>query len=282
MMKIRDILVLLDRSEASDARLAFAAQLAARNEAHLVGAALMDIPMTAFVTPMGELYAGGLLSEDILAQMRERARAATAEIEGRFQDCLGGQGLTGEWHLLSGTNGDELARLARITDLVVLGQIKPEDSRSGLDWTLIESVLFASGRPILLVPFIGALGSLGETVLIGWNGSREATRAVHDALPLLVRARAVTLLSIDAPDNQVVSGADMAAHLTRHGVPVKAAQTVSAGLGISDVLLSYGSDMGADLIVAGGYGHSRLREVVLGGATRGLLRHMTMPVLLSH
>jgi len=121
-------------------------------------------------------------------------------------------------------------------------------------------------------------------VLVAWNGSREATRAVHDALPLLRRAEKVTVLSID-PDEDAeprLPGADVSLHLARHGVTAQAATIAGTDVAVGDLLLSYAADHDIDLIVMGAYGHTRLREVVLGGATRTLLRHMTVPVLMSH
>jgi nucleotide-binding universal stress UspA family protein len=137
---------------------------------------------------------------------------------------------------------------------------------------------------VLIVPRYGVFGTVGERVLIAWNGSREATRAAHDALPLLKRATKVTVLSID-PDHDSqrrVPSADITLHLARHGVAAEADSTVALDIAVGDVLLSRAADLGADLIVMGGYGHSRVREMVLGGATRHLLQHMTVPVLMSH
>jgi nucleotide-binding universal stress UspA family protein len=140
------------------------------------------------------------------------------------------------------------------------------------------------GRPVLVVPRYGTFERLGERVLIAWNGSREATRAVHDAIPILKRAITVTVLSIDPEVDSPprTPSADITLHLARHGIAAEAASTSSVDFGVGNALLSRAADLGADLIVMGAYGHSRMREMVLSGATRHLLQNMTVPVLMSH
>ena len=144
----------------------------------------------------------------------------------------------------------------------------------------------ASGRPLLMVPFAGDFPVLGQDVLVGWNASAEAARAVNDALPILQRARKVTVLSVN-PRRGIrgdgdVPAADIALHLARHGIRAEAAHTVVTDIGEGDALLSYAADIGADLLVTGMYGHSRLREMVFGGVTRSLLAEMTVPVFMAH
>ncbi len=143
-----------------------------------------------------------------------------------------------------------------------------------------------SGRPVLVVPYIGPGKSVATHVLVGWNASREATRAVNDAIPLLQRAKKVTVLAVDpeggTEGHGEVPSADISLHLARHGIKVEAAQTVTGDIDVGDALLSRASDLGADLIVVGAYGHSRMREFILGGVTRHLLQHMTVPILISH
>jgi nucleotide-binding universal stress UspA family protein len=146
--------------------------------------------------------------------------------------------------------------------------------------------LITSGRPILVVPYIGRLETFGTNILVGWNNSRESARAINDAIPLLAKAASVTILEANLigrrPAIDDVTSVDITRHLTRHGISAKRARTVAAGISASDALLSYAADVSADLLVVGGYGHSRLRELILGGVTRELLQHMTLPVLMSH
>ena len=146
--------------------------------------------------------------------------------------------------------------------------------------------MITSGRPILIIPYIGRFETFGTRIVVGWNNSREAARAVHDAIPILAKAASVTLLEAkpigrkSATDHACSAG--IARHLALHGIRAETAQTVIANISASDALLSYANDIGADLLVVGGYGHSRLRERILGGVTRELLQHMTLPVLMSH
>jgi nucleotide-binding universal stress UspA family protein len=142
------------------------------------------------------------------------------------------------------------------------------------------------GRPVLVVPSVGQFPTLGQRVLVAWNASREATRAVHDALPLLRRSRRTQVVVINpqggAGGHGDIPGADIGLHLSRHGVNAVCERISADDVETGALLLSRAADEGADLIVMGAYGHSRLSELVLGGATRHILRHMTVPVLLSH
>ena len=140
--------------------------------------------------------------------------------------------------------------------------------------------------PVLVVPYAGRYETVGRRVLIGWSATREAARAVSDAMPLLAAAEIVTVLTIDAREGTdahgELPGADISLHLARHGVKAEIERTVSAGIPAGDVLLSRAADLGADLLVIGAYGHSRVRELLLGGVTRSILQSMTLPVLMSH
>jgi len=140
-----------------------------------------------------------------------------------------------------------------------------------------------SARPVLIVPYIGFNQTPGKNVLVAWNDSKEATRAVNDAMPVLENANQVQVLAISAKgETNEVPTAEICVYLARHGVRAEAAKTVSDGLKTSDILLNRISDRGIDLLVMGAYGHSRIREMVMGGATYNIMRHMTVPVLMSH
>jgi nucleotide-binding universal stress UspA family protein len=148
----------------------------------------------------------------------------------------------------------------------------------------VQGALFDSGRPMLVVPYIQREGLKLDRVLVCWDGSRNASRAIADALPFLERAKAVDVLVVgkgrDRGDE--IPGADIAQHLARHSLNVDLKRIVAADTDVANTILSYAADSSADLIVMGGYGHSRLREFVLGGATRGILQTMTIPTLMSH
>jgi nucleotide-binding universal stress UspA family protein len=134
-----------------------------------------------------------------------------------------------------------------------------------------------------VVPYIQKSGLTLERVLACWDGGRTAARAIADAMPFLERAKAVDLVIVaEERKNDEITGVRMSEHLTRHGVAVSVKRIAKGDLSVQDVILSYAADSGADFMVMGGYGHSRLREFILGGVTRGILNSMTVPVLMSH
>ncbi|MGG5821452.1 universal stress protein [Falsiroseomonas sp. HW251] len=276
-MALKDILVLIEDNDRSATRLALACALARRHAAHLTGLFVVDVTVSAIAGADG----GGAALAQLVETMRDDALSAGARAEVSFNEMLRREGVVGEWRLVEGLAPQQAALHGRYADLVVLGQQAPDDG--GSDATL-EAVLFTSGRPVLVVPYAGSFATVGDRALIGWNAKREAARAVGDALPLLSGAATVLIvnplpgsdLDGDAP------GADIARHLARHGVNVTVERIVAPEIGADDALLNRAAETGADLIVIGAYGHSRLREFVLGGVTRGLLRHMTVPVLMSH
>jgi nucleotide-binding universal stress UspA family protein len=151
---------------------------------------------------------------------------------------------------------------------------------------LPEKVVLESGRPVVVIPFIGAPQTIGKRVMVAWNASRESVRAVNDALPVLVQSDTVEVLAINPPAGETGDGdipcADICLHLARHGVNAVAESMQAADISVGDVLLSRAADRGVDLIVMGAYGHSRFREIVLSGVSRRLFNHMTVPVLFSH
>jgi nucleotide-binding universal stress UspA family protein len=203
-----------------------------------------------------------------------------------FEDLVGRQYLSAEWRSASGYPAQEVAVHGRYADLIILGQLDPDDPWSPLLHPRPEEVALMAGRPILVVPYAGAFERVGQRVLVGWDASREATRAVSDAMPLLTAAASVTVITVDAEQSGdghgEIPGADIALHLARHGVVAKVERTTSAGIGVGNALLSWASDMEADLLVMGAYGHSRVRELLLGGATRTVLASATSPVLMAH
>jgi nucleotide-binding universal stress UspA family protein len=163
----------------------------------------------------------------------------------------------------------------------VVGQAEPQSLRDNL---MIEGALFDSGRPVLAVPYIQRAGLKLDRVMVCWDGSRNAARAINDAMPFLTRAKTVDVVTIGAGKDEVgeIQGADIAQHLARHGLNVELRRIDAGDVDVANVILSDAADQNADFIVMGGYGHSRLREFVLGGATRGILSSMTVPTLMAH
>jgi nucleotide-binding universal stress UspA family protein len=225
---------------------------------------------------------GGAVIAELMEQMRQSALTAGVKLKAAFETALAREGIMGEWRQVEGTTREILALHGRYADLLVLGQDDPESDSAGL----LEAVVFDSGRPVLAIPFAGSFKTIGKRVLVGWNASREASRALHDALPLIAKAETVTLFlanptrGLDGHGEE--PGADIARHMVRHGLKVAVAKVIADDVPDSALLLNHANDMGADLLVMGAYGHSRLREFILGGMTRSLLREMTVPVLLSH
>ena len=193
-------------------------------------------------------------------------------------------GISGETRILDATFGGAatlFAQIARRFDLAVVGQAQREHGAS--DDLMIEGALFESGRPLVVVPYIQRRGLTLERVLVCWDGGRTAARAVADAMPFLERAKAVDIVIVaEERKNDEITGTTMSEHLARHGVAAQVKRMARGDIAIEDVILSYAADSGADFMVMGGYGHSRLREFILGGVTRGILASMTVPVLMSH
>ena len=283
-MALRDILVHLDETRGAAARLALAVEIARRNDAHLAGLfAVEPISFSAMAAPGGPDFAAAEAFQEIQEQHRQARLAVGKKLGARFKDEARRAGIASEWRVVETDSASAVTLHARYADLAIIGQDDPDNPAVAAG--VAQSALLGSGRPVLVVPFIGAK-SLGERVLVAWNATREAARAVNDALPLIEGAKQVTVLSINPARGIAGEGdvpaADIAHHLARHGVKAEAAHTRTEDIGIGEVILSRAADLGADLIVMGGYGHSRAREFVLGGATRTLLQHMTVPVLLSH
>ena len=280
-MSFKDLLVVVDHGRNCPARVDLAVRLARDHDAHLTGlyvSTLSSVHPSVLAQFPPEVRA---LQKGALREAADRARTLFTEGVER-----GGLGLTTEWREAEGDVGDVAALHARYVDLTVIGQTDPDDIPLGAARDLPERVILGAGRPVLVVPYAGRFATIGERVLLAWNATREATRAANDALPFLRRATRVAVLSVNprgGPGGHgAVPGADIALHLARHGVRAEAASIATDEVGIDDMLLSQAADSGADLIVMGAYGHSRLGELVLGGATRHILRQITVPVFMSH
>ena len=285
-MRLRDLQVVLDASPRSQVLLGVAAELARANNAHLTGLCPLELLLPADLGFALGGYPEVMALQSAVDQLQTQAMEQAATVEAGFREVLRREGISGEWRTAPGAVGEAIAFHARHADLTVIGQADPDHPAAPAGRHMIEEVLLAAGRPLLIVPYAGTFATIGRTVLIAWTETREAARAASDALGLIDPAASVTVLTMARPggaEQPEVPGAEIAAHLARHGLAVTAARTVGGdGVSEADVLLSYAADLGADLLVMGGYGHSRVRELALGGVTRGVLRHMTVPVLMSH
>jgi nucleotide-binding universal stress UspA family protein len=284
-MNLKDILVFLDAGIASETRLKLAANIARDHRAHLEAAFLPSGETADFLPGIGArpFGLGGSLPD--LGTTEISRSAILAEVtEERFRNHLRSFGIEGKWHLLDRADTAELVALAQAVDLIILGQINP-DVRS-TPALRPEKIVVTCGRPALVIPYIGSFAQVGRRVLIAWDGSREAVRALNDALPLIGNAEAVTVMTVTARERDFErdhrSLERIVHHLALHGVIARSAITAHGGIAIFDVLLSEAVDIAADLIIAGAYHHSQIREALIGGVSRGLFQHMTVPVLMSH
>jgi nucleotide-binding universal stress UspA family protein len=275
---LKQLLVHLDASPQAAQRLETACRLgqvhgAAVTALYAVTPAFVELP---FAPEIGPGVAASLHERDV--ELRTRARAA-------FDRVVAAPGMKASWAEV----GNEpmmgvFSQQALFADLLVLGQTDPTEKRAeGVPADFVETVLISSGKPVLVLPFIGASSTVGQTVVLAWKPTREAARAVSAALPLLQRAGQVHVLSWSGADEAVGGhGLSLDGYLQLHGVKaIWHRETQEPDL-LGELLLSRAFDLEADLLVMGCYGHSRAREWVLGGASRTVLRSMTLPVLLAH
>jgi len=274
---IKDMVVNLGLG-ANDPASDFAISVADAFEAHVLGLAFVYDP----VIPGSVM--GGIPPEFIESQRRESEKKVQQAIA-RFEQAAKRVGVAYETRTLNASiagAADRLGHLARRFDLAIVGQ--PERERAAAAEVVDEGVLFDSGRPVIFVPYIQKSGLKLDRVMLCWDGSRAATRAINDAMPFLEKAKQVELVIVSSKAGKAneLTGADMGLHLARHGLKVEVKRITSPDIDVTSTILSYAADSSADMIVMGGYGHSRLREFILGGVTRGLLETMTVPTLMSH
>jgi nucleotide-binding universal stress UspA family protein len=285
-MGLRDLVVLLDGSIRDETKLAAAVDLARRNDAHLTGLCPLELLLPADMSFALGGYPDLWALPEFAKQIESQAKAKAAVVEASFRELIRREAITGEWVLETGPLIQAVTRRALAADLVVVGQADPENPLPPIARSLVEDVLMTAGRPLLIIPYAGQFATIGTNTLVGWTPTRESARALHDALLILATGAKVLVLTVESTrgaEAEPLPTADIAEHLSRHALDVSAARTVvSDGLSPADALLDYASDIQADLLVVGGYGHSRTREMIMGGVTRDLLHHMTVPVLMSH
>lgn len=275
---IKDIVVNLTIGVERDAAANYAVSLASIFKAHLVGVAFVYDPKVS-----ANLIVG------IPAELIEAQRAATKhlanEAVARFEELAKQAGVMTESQMIDvapGHVGDTFGRLARSFDLSVIRQAEPNKAEQEVP--IIEGALFESGRSVIVVPYVQTQGAKFNRVMVGWDGSRTAARAIGDAMPVLERAKMIEVFTVVAgpTKNTELPGIDIGQHLSRHGLKVEVKRIPAEGINVPEAILSHAADISADFMVMGGYGHSRLREYVLGGATRGILASMTLPTLMSN
>ena len=275
---IKDIVVNLSVGEKAGPAGDYAISAAAAFDAHLAGVAFL-------YDPIMPVSGAGYIPADVIATQERDSQEATRSALDRFTAACRRAGIAAEPLTLSTSFagvGEQFGRIARRFDLSIVGQAEPETSE--VEEIVAESALFESGRPLVIVPYIQRAPLKLDHVMVCWDGGRAAARAIADAMPLLGRAGHVDVVIVtdERGKRDQIEGADMGAHLARHGLNVEVTRTALGDIDVADVILSRAADMSTDFIVMGGYGHSRLREFVLGGVTRSILRSMTVPVLMSH
>jgi nucleotide-binding universal stress UspA family protein len=279
-MMFKTILVHLDDSPRSAQRLGVVIRLATDFRSRLVG---------MYVVPTPELSPSlaALLPAEVVERRFQETGEAQQQAETLFRQAASAAGLTAiEWRAPAGSPIDTAVAHARCADLTVIGQGDPGSADSVFTAQLAGTVVLAAGRPTLIVPYVGARATLGQNVLVAWDGGREASRAIADAMPILASARQVTVMSIHAGAEERAADAPsrsrLAAYLDSHGIDAQIHDDDIADISVGDFILSRAADLGIDLIVMGAYAHTRLRDLVLGGVTRTMLQSMTVPVLMSH
>ena len=278
-MAIKEIICLLDiETDLTTAPVQIATELATKLDAHVTGVSPLIEPVVPalMVQPVPDQF---------ISDARNRAQDKARSSLDRFGEYVDRAGSRYETRMMDLTPGglDTFVNHTRMCDLVVVGQDNP-DRPEPLRAELIEAALFDSGRPILVVPYVGCEHFAAKKIMVAWDGSKTAARAIHAAMPVLELAEEVQVVMVEAKKLHLPGdpGADLAVYLSRHGVKVSVEKVPAPASGVSDALLNHISDNQIDLVIMGGYGHSRVREFILGGATRGMLQAMTVPCIMAH
>lgn len=279
-MTYKTILANFSNEDHAQRTIEIASDLAVEHGAHLIG--LYVVPAVRVYPPIA-----AEIPIDILERQHAGYRAIADRIEQTFEEITSNQGVSAEWRTVDATSPDRAATVlehCRAADLVVLSQ-RSQDETYG-EQPVEQRVVLGTGCPVLLLPNTGDVGPIGKHIFVAWDGGREAARAAHDALPILVSSTQTFLHRIDPPaeaDHDVTAvGAGLATALARHGVNIETSSSNTHSLSVGEEILSEARGRGCDLIVMGAYGHSRMREMVFGGATRYMFDQAPVPVLMSH
>ena len=275
---VKDVVVNLTGGHPQDFAADFAISLAAGFSAHIAGVAFIYEPIIP-----GDML-GGIPTDLIEVQREENRKTAEAAVD-RFEAAAKAAAVSAETRVVDASlagAADLFGRIARRFDMAVVGQARREQGAS--EELLIEGALFGSGRPVVVVPYTQQEGLRLDRILICWDGSRPAARAIADAIPLLSRAKTVDIVVVigERDKSGEITGRNMRRHLARHGIETEIKHITASGGVAQNAILAYAAETGATFIVMGGYGHSRLREFILGGVTRSILKSMPVPVLMSH
>ncbi|MGB8275042.1 MAG: universal stress protein [Alphaproteobacteria bacterium] len=274
-MSYKTILVHLSNDKAHMTRLRIGIGLATRYEAHLV-ALYIATPIS-----MPAEIAGRAASTAYLAEATEAARERAQHVRAEIESWCARQKLSWEWQTGEGDHLDILARHANYADLAVVSHSRAELVEDRVIFHVPEHLPLVAPCPVIVLPTEGEPTPIEGHVMIAWKECRQSARAVEDAIPVLKRAGKVTVLTVLPAEQEAVPGQALVAYLARHGVAAQAVNDINGG-GIGEVILAHARQEKASLLVMGAYGHSRLREMVMGGVTRHVLNNLSVPVLLAH
>lgn len=279
---MKDILVHLDDSEGCSHRIRTAISLATKHDAHILGVALK------IKSTIAE-YIGEALPSGFQEAQRQAVEESARKALDRFEKAAKEAGVSFETTTIERSAAKAPAALAfyaRHSDISILAQTDYDKGGAGFNTTLYEAVLFESGRPIYLVPYVGKKNQPVKTAVVAWDGGAKSARAVNDAIPLLQDREETIILVINPDDREGAHGQkpgeDIAAHLSRYGIKSRVERSTIRDIDIDKAILNFLAESGADLLVMGAYGHSRLREKAFGGVTQNILKEMTAPVLMSN
>jgi nucleotide-binding universal stress UspA family protein len=279
-MQYKNLLVYLDQGASNKERVNTAIAIAKVHESQLTGVVVNALPASSILQKLGFGKGEALMqqqrieAEEIIEHFKQIAEQEGVQADTRIIECVEGRA------------AEKLARMARIFDLSIMRQANPDKPNASFISELSEEVMLSSGRPVFFIPYVGAHNIPCRRGLIAWDGSKAAARAVHDALPLLKMMEKVIILIVDADkiehyaDSQ--PGEELSRHLSLHGVNNEIRRLAKAEVSTSTIILNELSDSGADILIMGGYGTPKLREIMLGGVTRTLFECMTVPVFMSH
>ena len=278
-MSFNDLIVYVDGTKAAKARVTFAVALAKEQDAHLVGLAFAPRALLP-------LYGADVGLADMSGVLQDVKAQGEAALES-FKACAAAAGVSAEGRLMQGMSEEfphDFAYFARQVDATILGQPRDGDPMVG-QYALVERCLFASGRPVIIVPAALTEVALEGTIVAAWDGSAEAARAFNDALTFLKPAQRVVVLSgvaDGAAEKDAPPVEDMVSHLERHGVRVEVVRVAASEGDVGRLLLSQAKSLNADMIVMGAFHHSRWREFILGGVTLTMLEEATIPLFMAH
>ncbi len=279
-MNIKNILLHLDHSSGCSNRLDTAFALARDFDAEITG--LFVVP--DYVVPS---YVEAQISVDLITDVTEKAIARAEETLGAYQKLADEAGVNMQANVVEGQVIPILREHTKYTDLLMLGQDQPDDPDNA-SYGLADALLFEGACPCMVVPHSGKPAAPGRRVLLTWNASRESARALREAMPLLTRAQTVVVLSSEPDDSDVETARghpharELARFLESHGVESVSSGISDMDVSVSDAIIGQAAEMNADMIVMGAYGHARLREIILGGVTRDLLKKAPAPLFLAH